>query len=409
MTFSSVSYSLDLVDKAVAIVEDDIILESELRRRLDHIYFTNPQIGTEDRSEVQEQVLEQLIDERLQYRIAQRANVVVTDQEINAAMQNFAQRLQSNNQSFTDYLAAVNVSESQVAERMRRDIAVQKVQQGSLSQRITITPREIEQFLESPAGQQWLQPRFNLGHILLPLESTATPIELEQQANQLRAQLATTGTDFKKVARQFSKGPNAPRGGDLGWKAPDELPELFVQQLGALKPGELTPVFRSNAGFHILKVYQRSGAEPVLVERFKTRHILVKISELFSEAEALEKINGIYQSLQAGADFETLAKEQTDDIASKQSGGDLGWSMPGRFVPAFEQVMATTPVGGISEPFLSPFGWHVLKVEDRRVDDMFETVKRNQVRGILRNQRFEDELQIWILELRERAFIQKIS
>jgi len=157
MTFSSVSHSLDLVDKAVAIVEDDIILESELRRRLDHVYFTNPQIGTEDRFEVQEQVLEQLIDERLQYRIAQRANVVVTDQEVNAAMQNFAQRLQSNNQSFTNYLAAVNVTESQVAERMRRDIAVQKVQQGSLSQRITITPREIEQFLESPAGQQWLQ------------------------------------------------------------------------------------------------------------------------------------------------------------------------------------------------------------------------------------------------------------
>jgi len=385
MTFSSASYSLDLADKAVAIVEDDVILESELRRRLDHVYFTNPQIKAVDNAELEEQVLEQLIDERLQSRIAKRANVVVTDQEVNAAIQTFSQRLQANNQTLANYLAALNITQSQVVERVRTDIAVQKVQQGSISQRITITPREIEQFLESKAGQQWLQPRFNLGHILLPIDSTTELSELEQQANQLRAQLATGAVDFKQAARQFSKGPNAPKGGGLGWKAPDQLPELFVQQVNPLKISELTPVFRSNAGFHILKVYQRSGAEPVFVERFKTRHILVKISELFSEAEALEKINGIYQSLQAGADFETLAKEQTDDIASKQSGGDLGWSTPGQFVPAFEQV------------------------EDRRVDDMFETVKRNQVRGILRNQRFEDELQIWILELRERAFIQKIS
>jgi len=292
---------------------------------------------------------------------------------------------------------------------LRRDLAVQKVQQGSLNQRITITDREIDQFLESKAGQDWLQPRFNLGHILLPFSLVPDDeAALESQANNLYEQLVSNNNDFKQVAVQFSKGPNAARGGDLGWNAPEDLPELFIQQVSALKPGELTPVFRSNAGFHILKVYQRSGAEPVFVERFKTRHILVKTSALFTDAEAQVKITTIYDRLQNGADFETLAKEQTDDTASKLGGGDLGWSTPGQFVPAFERVMNDTPVGDISEPFRSQFGWHVLKVDDRRVDDMFETVKRSQVRNILRNQRFQDELQIWLLELRERSFVQKI-
>lgn len=406
----SASYSLDLLDKAVAIVEDDVILESELRRRLNHVYFFTPQARNEDKQELEAQILDQLIDEQLQQQLAKRANVQVSDQEVQIAMSDFTRRLQANNQRFSEYLNTLGISESQVIERVRTDLVIQKVQQGSLNQRITITPREIDQFLESRAGQEWLQPRFNLGHILLPFNlSPENEDDLAAQANNLREQLVAADIDFRQAAQENSKGPNASRGGDLGWGTPQTLPELFVQQVSRLKPGELTPVFRSNAGFHILKLYQRSGAEPVLVERSKARHILVKTSELFTDAEAQVKINGIYEQLQNGADFIALAKKLTDDTASKLSGGDLGWSTPGQFVPAFEQVMNSTAVGEMSKPFRSQFGWHVLKVDDRRVEDMFDNLKRNQVRNILRSQRFQDELQIWILELRERAFIQKIS
>ena len=407
---SSASHGLDLLDKAVAIVENDIILESELRRRLNHVYFLTPEARNEDQQELEERVLEQLIDEKLQQQLAKRANVTVSNQEIQAAMADFSRRLQASNQRVPDYLNALGITQAQVVERVRTDLSIQKIQQGSLSQRIRITAREIDQFLESKAGQEWLQPRFNVGHILLPFSQAPGDEEgLLAQASELHAQLEALDLDFRQAAQEVSKGPNAARGGDLGWNTPSTIPELFVQQLSNLKPGQLTPVFRSNAGFHILKLYQRSGAEPVFVERSKVRHILVTPTELFTNAEAEQKIDEIYQQLQNGADFIELAKEVTDDTASKLSGGDLDWSTPGQFVPAFEQVMNNTAVGEISEPFRSQFGWHILKIDDRRTEDMFENVKRNQVRNILRNQRLQDELQIWILELRERAFIQKIS
>lgn len=409
LVVSSASNGRDLLDKAVAIVDDEVILESELRRRLNHVYFISPEARQEDRALIEEQILDQLIDEKLQEQIAKRANVDVSDQEIQGAINDFSRRLQASNQSISDYINALGINQEQVVDQIRTDLALQKVQQGSLSRRITITSREIDQFLESKAGQDWLQPRFNLGHILLPFSlSPNDESALVAQANDISAQL-NAGANFKQVAQAFSKGPNAPKGGDLGWNTPDTLPALFVQQVNPLKAGEITPVFRSNAGFHILKLYQRSGAEPYFVERSLVRHILVKPSELFTDAEAQSKINDIYEQLQNGEDFIALAKEVTDDTPSKLSGGELGWSRPGQFVPAFERVMNATEVGQISAPFRSQFGWHILKIDERRVEDMFETVKRNQVRNILRNQRLQDELQIWLLELREAAFIQKIS
>lgn len=402
--------SMELIDKAVAIVNDQVILESELRLRLDHVNFLNAVGDAEDENTLSERVLDVLIDEQLQYHIAQRANVNVTEQEVATAMEDFNQRLQSNDQSLNDYMNALGIDREQVLERVRIDLSIQKVQRGSLNRRITITSREIDQFLESKAGQEWLQPRFNLGHILLPFSlSPGNENALASQANQLRTQLITNNASFKQAAVQFSKGPNAAKGGDLGWNAAESLPELFVQQVSSLKPGQVTPVFRSNAGFHILKLYQRSGAESVFVERSEVRHILVATSELFTDAEAQAKINRLYQAIENGADFETLAQEETDDTASKLGGGYLGWSTPGQFVPNFERVMDATAVGEYSEPFRSQFGWHILKVENRRMEDMFETVKRSQVRNILRNQRLQDELQIWLIELRENAFIQKIS
>lgn len=402
------SFAFDLLDKTIAVVEEKLILESDLKRRLLHVRFQNDGLSGEITDDIKNKALKQLIDEELQLLIAERAKVAVEDKEVDAAYSNFAKQLQRQGKSIDQYLSAVNVDTTQVKQQIKRDLTIQKVQQGSLNQRIRITDREIDQFLNSKEGQEWIKPRYRLGHILLSFKANGEANALAT-AQQLYIKLQNNEVNFKAAARQFSNGPNSSKGGDLGWKAQDEMPTLFSQQADLLKPNQVSTPFRSNAGIHMLKLYQRNGADAVLIERYKARHILIKTSELFTEEDAQKKINSLYQSLQQGADFIKLAKENTDDTASKFDGGDLGWSLPGKFVPTFEKMLLNTPPGEISKPFRSSFGWHILLVEDKRTDNMFETVKRNRAGMFLRNRRLEDELQIWLQELRENAYVDIIE
>jgi peptidyl-prolyl cis-trans isomerase SurA len=390
------------LDKAVAIVEDSIILESELQQRLKLITAKQPSIAITDR--LRKQVLDQLILEQLQLQMAERVNLSISASDIDNAIINLQNRLQADNISFAQYLSDEQLNENELRTVLKKEITLQRIQEGNINRRIRVTDREIDDFLESSTGQDWLKTRFRLAHILLPVDG-ADDASTIAKAQELLKELQQSSADFGQMAATYSKGPNANKGGDLGWRSKEELPGLFIEQVANLKPGAITPPFRSNAGVHILKVLQRSGAEPVMVTRYKVRHILIKPTALFSQAEAKAKIDTIYQRLQNGEDFSTLAKEFTEDVGSKNDGGDLGWSTPNQFVPEFEQTMKTTAVGAISQPFLSQFGWHILKVDDSRVEDMFETVKRNQVANILRKRRFQDELQLWLQELREDAYV----
>jgi peptidyl-prolyl cis-trans isomerase SurA len=303
------------------------------------------------------------------------------------------------------YLSQQEMDEPQLQKAIKHDLLLQKIQEGNINNRLRITEREIDEFLESKAGKEWTQTRFRLAHILLPIEGDGGNTAIAK-AQKLVEQAEESSSKFQELAAAYSKGPNASKGGDLGWRMKNELPSLFLEQVATLKSGDISQPFRSNAGVHILKVIQRSGAEPVMVERFKVRHVLIKPTPLFTDAEAKAKIDGLYQQLLQDTDFNTLAKEYTEDTGSKSEGGDLGWSTPGKFVPVFENTMKETPLGEISKPFRSQFGWHILKVDDSRVEDMFDVVKRNQVVSILRKRRFQDELQLWLQELREDAYVE---
>lgn len=399
----TVSHAYQDLDKAIAVVEDKVILQSELNQRLTHLSNKQPDINVTNA--IKEQVLNQLILEKLQLKIAERVNIKISDNEVDASISRLKRRLASENSTFDTYLSQQKMDEAQLRQAIRQDLMLQKIQEGNINNRLRITEREIDEFLDSKAGKEWVQTRFRLAHILLPVEGNndnATII----QAQQIIEQAQESDTKFQELAAIYSKGPNANKGGDLGWRLKNELPSLFVEQVASLKPGEVSQAFRSNAGVHILKVLQRSGAEPVMVERFKVRHILIKPTPLFTDAEAKAKIDELHQQLLQGADFIELAKEHTEDTGSKLEGGDLGWSTPGKFVPAFEKTMKETVKGNISKPFRSQFGWHILKVEDSRVEDMFDVVKRNQVVSILRQRRFQDELQLWLQELREDAYVE---
>jgi peptidyl-prolyl cis-trans isomerase SurA len=397
------SQAYEALDRTVAVIEDDVILLSELDQRIEHLSRKQPNIEITDKIKIE--VLDQLITEKLQLRIAKRLNFKVSQADIKQRINEIKALAQSENISFEDYLIREHLTEKTLQQTIKETIALQRVQEGNINNRIRVTEREIDEYLASAVGQDSLKVRFRLSHILLPFDNNDDTKSI-QKAQEIIKTLKDTDQSFASLAATYSKGPNASKGGDLGWRAKEQLPGLFIEQVSNLEPNQLTAPFRSNAGIHILKLIQRGGVEPVMVKRFKVRHILVKPSVLFTDKEAKTKADTIYQQLLDGADFKELAREYSEDIASKQSGGDLSWSRPGQFVPAFEKVMQATAIGQTSEPFRSEFGWHILRVDATRTEDMFDVVKRNQVISILRQRRFQDELQQWIKELREEAYIE---
>jgi peptidyl-prolyl cis-trans isomerase SurA len=397
------SQAYEALDRTVAVIEDDVILLSELDQRIEHLSRKQPNIEITDKIKIE--VLDQLITEKLQLRIAKRLNFKVSQADIKQRINEIKALAQSENISFEDYLIREHLTEKTLQQTIKETIALQRVQEGNINNRIRVTEREIDEYLASAVGQDSLKVRFRLSHILLPFDNNDDTKSI-QKAQEIIKTLKDTDQSFASLAATYSQGPNASKGGDLGWRAKEQLPGLFIEQVSNLEPNQLTAPFRSNAGIHILKLIQRGGVEPVMVKRFKVRHILVKPSVLFTDKEAKTKADTIYQQLLDGADFKELAREYSEDIGSKQSGGDLSWSRPGQFVPAFEKVMQATAIGQTSEPFRSEFGWHILRVDATRTEDMFDVVKRNQVISILRQRRFQDELQQWIKELREEAYIE---
>jgi peptidyl-prolyl cis-trans isomerase SurA len=306
-------------------------------------------------------------------------------------------------------LAQDGLTINALRHQLREELIVQQVQKARVNYRIQISEQEIDNFLNSEEGKFWLSPEYQLGHILIPFSGNGRDEDMTQ--TQARAASIfnelSNGSDFRALAVAHSGGQNALQGGDMGWRKAVELPELFADQLTDAKIGLVTEPFASGAGFHILTVYDRRGAEETVIQQAKVRHILLTPSEILTDEEAYNQLVDFREQILAGtANFEDLAREHSEDIGSMLAGGDLGWSLPGKFVPEFEQMMNNTPTGEISPPFRSQFGWHMLKVDVRRDENMTETVVRNQAANLLRSRRFNEELEIWLQELRAQAYVE---
>jgi len=283
-----------------------------------------------------------------------------------------------------------------------------RVQEGSMNRRITITEQAIDNFLNSEEGRSWSSPDVNLGHILLPLSAGAPKDEVTRIQEKVLDlyNKAKDGADFKSLAIAHSSGQNALKGGDLGWRKTTQLPTLFISALDDLSPGQISDPIRSNAGYHLLKLYDRRGGGGQLVEQHRVRHILLSPSEIRSDEETLEVIKKLRTDIREGKDFAAVAKEHSEDIGSAMSGGVLGWSVPGQFVPQFEKTMKSVEINEVSEPFKSQFGWHILQVTERRKKDFTQKIKRSQAKNIIKQRKFQEELQIWLQEIRDEAFVE---
>lgn len=398
------------LDRVVAIVDKDVVLESELNARkqsvLERLRGQYQQLPPED--VLNKQILEQLIIERIELGLAERYDIKVDEVEIDQAIGRVLQKNQITLAQLEADLQRQGMTLVDLRKQMRNELTISHLQQGLVNSRIKITEQDINNFLASSDGKYATSPDYHIGHILIAVSSSADAdaiAEAEKQAQDIYEKLQG-GADFSQMAISYSNDQAALQGGDIGWRKLAQLPELFGNQMINLAPGQVSKPFRSGAGFHILKNIEQRGGGAQLIEQTHARHILVKTSEIMDDAQARQKLLDLKARIEKGEDFAKLARENSEDTGSMLSGGDLGWSTPGMFVAEFEETLANTPIGGISRPFKSQFGWHILQVLERRKEDMSDTVKRNQAANVLRSRRFDEEFQLWLTQIREEAYVE---
>ncbi len=394
------------LDRIAAIVDDSIIMQSELDARMNSV---KRQMGGQipPDSMLRPQVLERLILENIQLQMAERGGIQISDQQLTDTVKRIAKQNGMTLEQFNKALAKDGLSYKEAVEQIRTEMIISRVQKFQVNNRVQISQQDIDYFLASKAGQMAAEAEYRLSHILVSIPSQASANEIKaarEKADRILADIAA-GEDFQQQAIANSNGRNALKGGDLGWRKQAQLPSLFSDAVDELDVGEVSKPIKSASGFHIIQISDKRGGSTMMVLQHKVSHILVMPNEIRSDKDAKARIKQIHSKLDNGGDFAELAKEYSDDPGSAANGGDLGWVNPGDMVPAFDRVMSEIEPGKLSMPFKSKFGWHILQVEERKETDLGEQVQRNQIRQMLQARQFEEELPIWLRKIRAEAYV----
>ncbi len=397
------------LDGIVAVVDDDVVLASELSYRVrtvrEQIEANGQQLPPADI--LVSQVLERLILESIQLQMGERAGVRIDDETLTRAIASIAERNDMSIEAFINEIEADGFPYPRFREEIRRDMVISRVQAAQVNRRINLSEQEIDSFLESPLGQRALSDEYRVGHILLEIAEDASEAAIQAAAEESREILAhlRDGADFRETAIKHSASASALEGGDMGWRKAGALPSLFAESAIALEVGETAEPIRSESGWHIIQLLDKRGVGMELVEQVNARHILVRTSEIRNEDQARDLINEIAERLAAEEDFADLARVYSDDPGSALAGGELGWADPALYSPAFRDQVQSVPIGELSAPFRSEHGWHLVEVLERREQDMSEEARRDTAINILRSRRFEEALQAWYQELRSEAYV----
>ncbi|PIE24873.1 MAG: molecular chaperone SurA [Neptuniibacter caesariensis] len=397
------------LDRVAAIVNEGIILQSELNQRT--ALIKEQLLARETRIPpdhiLRRQVLNRLILESIQKQLAAQQGIRISDSQLNSAIANIAAQNGLSIEQFREALIAEGRDYAQAREQIRNEMLINSVQQNLVNRRIRVSEQELESFLSSEDGKNQSAAEYLLSHIMLSIPPQASPETIqkaETKANKVYKMLLE-GADFAETAVEFSNAQNALKGGDLGWRKVSELPEVLGNAVRNLSPGELSKPVRSPSGFHIILARDKRGGAVQLIDQKLVSHILLKSSEIRTKEQAKRQIEQLYQRIKSGESFASLAKEYSDDPASGSEGGSLGWTQNGQMVPEFEQVMNSTAVGQVSTPFESRFGWHILTVLDARTKDVGEKMQENRARTAIRKRKFHEELSNWLREIRSQAYI----
>lgn len=398
-------------DYIVAVVNQELVTNSEVQQRLARIEQDAQRTGARlpPRDQLRQQVLDALIDERAQLSHARLVGVRVDEAEIDRAIANIAAQNQLTPPQLRDRLRSQGIDFARFRSNLRDELMVARLREREVQARIRLSDAEIDQYLSRLRAESGQSVEYDIAQVLVSVpENVSREQEAERRARaeQVLA-LARSGRDFAQLVREYSDGANRDQGGRLGLRPANRLPDLFVQAVASLRPGEVAPqLVRSGAGFHILKLEERKDGKGLAVTQTRARHILLRPSPELSPQAALRRLADLKRRIEQGdAGFAQLARQFSEDSSAAQ-GGDLGWASPGQFVPEFEQVMNQLAVGKLSEPFMSRFGAHLVQVTDRRQVELDERQQRELAVNALREQKYETAYADWAREIRAQAYVE---
>lgn len=401
----------EFLDGIAAVVNEGVVLKSQLDEQLESIRsraaLQDLQLPPEDI--LQEQVLERLIATEIQLQRADRIGLQVSDRDLN----NYLARIAAQNGVTLDevpqWMASQNIDYAAFRRQLREDVTIEQLRRIEVGQSINVSEREIQQCIADLEGNVVVNSDYNLSHILISLSEDADATEVEAASSKARDvyEKIMAGADFREMAVQFSDGGTALEGGALGWLSGEQVPTIFVDVLADMGADDVSEPFRRGSSFHIVKVNDlKSAIQRSEENQVKVRHILVETNEVIDDQTAQQRLEDAAEKIRNGEDFGELAKLLSDDPGSANLGGVLDWTTAETYVPEFTAVVNESEIGVLSEPFRSPFGWHILEVLDRRVYDNTEDLKERSCDGRIRNSKMEEESQLWIQRLRDEAFVE---
>jgi len=403
------------LDRIIAVVNDEVVTAGELEHRVSvtEQQLKRQSIPLPSADVFRKQVLERLILDRAQLQLARENGVRVDDVSVNSAIARMAEVNHMTPQELRTQVERDGGDFNGFREDMRSEITMVRLRDHEVEARIQVSEGEIDNLLAEQAVDSPDVIEYNISQILLGVPEIASPERLEavrRKAEELVAQ-AKSGADFARLAVGYSNAPEALQGGDLGWRTADRLPNVFLEAIKDLKPGEIAPIIRSAVGFHILKLAARRTAAPnklstAPVDQTHVRHILLRVTDALPETEVKRRLEDLRERvLKGGQDFSQLARLYSVDPSSTR-GGDLGWLYPGDTVPEFERAMNALQVKQISEPIKSPFGWHLIQVLDRKTEQASADRNRLTARQMLRDRKLEEAMQEWLRQLRDRTYVE---
>ena len=400
----------ELLDRIAAVVNDGVVLKSDLDSQLDSVTkrLEEQKVELPSQSVLKQQVLERLVLQEIQAQRAAKVGLTIPDEQLNGALQEIASRNKIPFDKLPTALEAQGIDYKQYRESMRKEMVLSTLRQRDVIAHINVTPRELDQYL-ARQNNAAANDEFNVSHILLSLPTAATPQQLadiSKKAADLAAR-ARKGEDFGQLAIANSNSQTALDGGSLGWRKGAQMPQFILELVTHMKPGDISDPVRTPSGFHLVKLNERRGGEAqVIVNQIHVRHILMKPNELDDDETVRQKLGKLRDRILKGEDFSGIASTTSEDPGSAPDGGDLGWSGPGTFVPEFDKAIADLKPNEISEPFKSRYGWHIVQMLGTRTYDSTDDVRRQRAFAAIRESKADEETELWLRRMRDEAFVE---
>jgi len=404
------TYSAVELDRIITVINDDVVMKSELDEKVRTIKGQLKEQGTTlpPSSILEKQVLDRLILTKLQIQMAENTGIRVDDESLNRTISNIAAENKLSLAQFREILESDGYSYEKFREDIRHEILTSRLRQRQVDNRITVTDREIRNFMDNQEHRGEVETEYSLAHILISTPEGTSTSEREG-AKKIAEKVVKdlkNGGDFAQLAATYSDSDDALDGGKLGWRKAGQVPTLFAESVADMQKGDNSDLIRSSSGFHIIKLLDVRSTEQVVVTQTNARHILIRPDELISEDDARSRLQQLLLRIKGGDEFDDLARGHSNDTVSAADGGSLGWVSPGDMVPEFEVAMNELAPGEVSSPFKTQFGIHIVQVLERREHDSTEDVKRAKAREAIRQRKLEEAHQNWLREMRDDAYVE---